>query len=267
MADLRTDIAALLLGDFTSEATAGFPTVRRIPATDAVKFLDYFATLSSADANALLGALARGHVIQFIPPSEVHREGSGSSQDDPALIRFREATRSGQFAYGLRYQDVRHVRTALRDPVSMRYMTETRSQLDFVPRDDPPIELMPEPDRLKVQTANAPLLRRLIDKAFAQLFSPQKSKQHGALNYTGSLGSTDLTVSVAFSNMYGQLHWSVTMPMSNPSLKATRVQDFWGAYAWNYLTEENAARSIDLLCERILYFVNLRERIEALPHH
>ena len=38
----------------------------------------------------------------------------------------------------------------------MRYMAETRSKLDFVPRDDPPSELMPEPDRLKVQTANAP---------------------------------------------------------------------------------------------------------------
>ena len=172
---------------------------------------------------------------------------------------------SGPFAYGLRYQDVRHVRTALRDPVSMRYMAETRSKLDFVPRDDPPRELMPEPDRLKVQTANAPLLRKLIDKAFAQLFAPRKTKQHGALNYAGSIGSTELTVSVIFSNMYGQLHWWVNMPMLNPNLKAARVQDFWGAYAWNYLTEENAPRSIDLLCERIVYFANLRERIDALP--
>ena len=47
MADLRTNIAALLLAGFRSEAEAGFPTVRRLPGTDAVKFLDYFVTLSS----------------------------------------------------------------------------------------------------------------------------------------------------------------------------------------------------------------------------
>src|SRR5262249_4936076 len=108
-------------------------------------------TLNSAEAAALLDALARGHAMQFFPPPAVQRE---LSQNDPALVRFHDATRSGQFAYGLRYQDVRHVRTALRDPVSMRYMAETRSKLDCGPGDDPPTELMPEPDRLKVQTAS-----------------------------------------------------------------------------------------------------------------
>lgn len=265
MADLRTNIAALLLADFKAEAEAGLPTVKRIPSSDAVKFLDYFATLNSAEAAALLDALARAHVIQFLPPSAVHQEDLERSEKDSALVQFRDATRSGHFAYGLRYQDVRHARTALRDPMSMRYMAETRSTLDFVPRDDPPSELMPEPDRLKVQTANAPLLRKLIDKAFAQLFAPRKTKLHGALSYAGSIGATELTVSVIFSNMYGQLHWWVSMPMLNPNLKAARVQDFWGAYAWDYLTEENAPRSIDLLCERIVYFANLRERIDALP--
>src|SRR5579863_8866253 len=234
MADLRTNIAALLLADFKAEAEAGFPTVRRIPSTEAVKFLDYFATLKSAEAAALLDALARGHAMQFFPPSVVHREGLELSESNSALVQFRDATRRSQFAYGLRCQDVRHVRTALRDPVSMRYMAETRSKLDFVPRDDPPSELMPEPDRLKAQTANAPLLRKLIDKAFAQLFAPRKTKQRGALNYAGSIGSTELTVSVIFSNMYGQLHWWVNMPMLNLNLnlKTVRVQDFWGAYAW-----------------------------------
>jgi len=42
------------------------------------------------------------------------------------------------------------------------------------------------------------------------------------------------------------------------------VEDFWGSRAWDYLTEENATRSIDLLCERIVYLVNLKERIDAL---
>ena len=266
MADLRTNIAALLRADFTAEADTGFPTVRRIPSTGAVKFLDHFATLKSAEAAALLDAFARAHALQFLPPPAVYREGPEVSEQDSALVQFRNATRTGQFAYGLRYQDFRMARTALKDPESMRHMAETRSKLDFVPRDDPPSELMPEPDRLKVQTAKAPLLRKLIDKAFAQLFAPRKIKQPGGtLQYAGSVGSTELTVSVIFSNMYGQLHWWINMRMLNPNLKAVRVQDFWGTYGWDYLTEENAPRSIDLLGERIVYLARLRERIDTLP--
>lgn len=265
MAELRTKIAALLRADFTAEADAGFPTVRRIPSTGAVKFIDYYATLKSAEAAALLDALARGHALQFFPPPAVYREGLELNENDPALVQFRNATRTGQFAYGLRYQDVRMAKATLKDPESMRHMAETRSKLDFVPRDDPPSELMPEPDRLKVQAAKAPLLRKLIDKAFAQLFAPTKTKRPGGmLQYAGPIQSTELTVSVTFSNMYGQLHWWVNMRMLNSNLKAHRVQDFWGTYGWDYLTEENAPRSIDLLCERIVYLAKLRERIDAL---
>jgi hypothetical protein len=265
-ADLRTNIAALLRADFAAEADAGFPTVRRIPSTDAVKFLEYFAMLKSDESAALLDALARAHAMQFFPPPAVYREGLELNEGDSALVELRNATRTGQFAYGLRYQDVRHVRTALRDPESMRHMAETRSKLDFVPRDDPPRELMPEPDRLKVQTAKAPLLRKLIDRSFAELFAPRKTKKPGGtLQYAGSIGSTELTVTVIFSNMYGQMHWWVKLRMLNPILRAGRVQDFWGTYGWDYLTEENAPRSIDLLCERIVYLARLRERIDALP--
>lgn len=266
MADLRTNIAALLHADFTAEADASFPTVRRIPSTEAIKFLDHFATLKSAEAAALLDALARAHALQFFPPPAVYHERQELNENDSALVQFRNTTRTGQFAYGLRYQDLRMARTALKDPESIQHMTETRSKLDFVPRDDPPKELMPEPDRLKVPTAKAPLLRKLIDKTFAELFAPSKTKQPGGtLQYAGSIGSTELTVSVIFSNMYGQLHWWVNMRMLNPDLKAIRVQDFWGTYGWDYLTEENAPRSIDLLCERIVYLAKLRERIDALP--
>ena len=68
MADLSTNIAALLRADFMAEAEAGFPTVRRVPSTDAVKFLDHFATLKSAEAATLLDALARAHALQVFRP-------------------------------------------------------------------------------------------------------------------------------------------------------------------------------------------------------
>ena len=265
MGDLQTSIAALLRADFTAEEEAGFPNVRRIPSTDAVKLVDYFATLDAAGGVALLNALAHGNALQFLLPPLAYREGLELSGGDPALTRYRDAMRSGHFAYGLRYQDIRMAKIVLKDRESMARMAETRSTLGFVPRDDPPTELMPEPDRLKVETAKAPLLRKLIEKAFAQLFSPSKSKLAGGeLRYTGRIESTELTVSVIFSNMYGQMHWWVNMKMANPNLRAIHVKDFWGHAGWDYLTEENAPRSIDLLCERIVLLANLRERIDNL---
>ena len=69
MADLRTNIATLLLADFKAEAEGGFPTVRPIPSTDAVKFLDYFAALNSAEAAALLDTLAHRTFAMSEPPS------------------------------------------------------------------------------------------------------------------------------------------------------------------------------------------------------
>jgi len=68
MADHRTNIAALLRADFTAETDADFPTVRRIPRTDAVKFLDHFATLKSTEAAALLDALPAPTHCSFFRP-------------------------------------------------------------------------------------------------------------------------------------------------------------------------------------------------------
>jgi hypothetical protein len=265
MADLLSSIAALLRADFAVEADAGFPTVKRIPSTETVKFLDYFAALEPDGRGPLLDAMARLGAMQFSPSPQVYQEALDLNARNAAMVQLRTALQSGHFAYGLRYVDLRMARAMLNDPETMARMAETRSTLDFEPRDDPPKELTPESDIRKIQSAKAPLLRKLMERAFAQLFSAQKSKLPGGeTRYAGSIGSTELTVSGDFSSRYAQLHWFVKMAMANPNLRAFRVEDFWGSRAWDYLTEENASRSIDLLCERIVYLVNLKERIDAL---
>jgi hypothetical protein len=265
MADLLSSIAALLRADFAVEADAGFPTVKRIPSTEAVKFFDYFAALEPGGRGPLLDAMGRLGAMQFFPPTLVYQEALDLNARNAAMLQLRTALQSGHFAYGLRYVDLRMARAMRNDPESMAHMAQTRSTLDFEPRDDPPKELSPESDIGKIQPAKAPLLRKLMEKAFAQLFSAQKSKLPGGeTRYAGSIGSTELTVSVIFSSRFAQLHWFVKMAMANPNLRAFRVEDFWGSRAWDYLTEENASRSIDLLCERIAYLVNLKERIDAL---
>ena len=265
MADLLSSIAALLRADFAVEADAGFPTVKRIPSTEAVKFVDYFAALEPDGPGPLLDAMARLGAMQFFPPPLVYQEALDLNARNAAILQLRAAQQSGPFAYGLRYVDLRMARAMLNDPESMARMAQTRSALDFEPRDDPLKDLTPESDIRKIQPAKAPLLRKLMEKAFAQLFPAQKSKLPGGeTRYAGSIGSTELTVSFFFTSRFAQLHWFVKMPMAKPNLRAFRVEDFWGSRAWDYLTEENASRSIDLLCERIVYLVNLKERIDTL---
>src|SRR5437899_12670653 len=104
------------------------------------------------------------------------------------------------------------VRAILNDPESMARMAQTRSTLDFRPRDDPPKELTPESDIRKIQAAKAPLLRKSIEKAFAQLFPAQKSKLPGGeTRYAGSMRSTEPPVSVDLSSRYAHLRWFVKM--------------------------------------------------------
>ena len=265
MADLLSGIAALLRANFTAEAEAGFPTVKRIPSTEAVKFLDYFAALEPGGRGPLLDAMSRLGAFQFFPPPLVRQQALDLNANNAALVRYRTTLQSGHFAYGLRYVEPRMAKAMLSDPEGMAHLVQTRAALDFQPRDDPPKVLTPEPDIRKLRTAKAPLLRKLIEQGFTRSFAVKKSKLPGGeTRYAGSLGSTELEVNVDFASRLAQLRWSVTMRMADPQLKAFRLEDFWGRMGWDYLTEENASRSIDLLSHRIEYLVNMKKRIDAL---
>lgn len=265
MDELLSNITALLRRDLADEADAGFPAVTRIPSTEAIKFLDYFAALDLDRRAALLDAMARLGALQFFPPPVISSDALDLTSNNPALLRYRNAQQSGDFAFGLRYVEPRMAKMMLMDPDGIAHREEVRSGLNFQPRDDPPKELVPDSDIRKVQPANAPLLRKLTEAAFAQLFSPRKTKLPGGeTRYAGSIGKTELTVTLDFASRLAQLRWHVTLTMANPNLSASRIEDFWARSGWDYLTEENASRSIDLLRERVEYLVQLKERIDRI---
>jgi hypothetical protein len=122
MADLLSSIAALLRADFATEADSGFPTAKRIPSTEAVKFLDYFAALEPDGRGPLLDAMARLGALQFCPSPLVYQEALDLNATNAAIMQFRTALQSGHFAYGLRYVDARMARAMLNDPETMARM-------------------------------------------------------------------------------------------------------------------------------------------------
>ncbi|HET7214755.1 MAG TPA: hypothetical protein VFL79_14270 [Terriglobia bacterium] len=179
MDDLLSRVITLIRNDLVSEAEGGFPAVTRTPSTEAIKFLDYFVGLDAAGRAALLDAMAQLGAVQFFPPPVISSDALGLTSNNPALLTYRSALQSGHFAYGLRYVEPRMAKLMLTDPDGIAHREEIRSGLDFQPRDDPPKELVSHLDLHNVKPAKAPLLRKLMEAAFARLFSPKKSKLPG----------------------------------------------------------------------------------------
>lgn len=264
-----SDIAALIRTELAQEAETGFPVLSRIPSTGIVKFLDHFATLAPADQASLLDALARAGSLHFFPAPLIAKAHEQLRTTDPAIIRLHGAMRSAVFAYGLRYVDLRIARAMLRDPESRAMMAQTRATLDFEPRDDLPEPLVGSTPLLDIQTIRAPELRKLLNPMLLKRLGAKPEKRPGGeLVYEGMIGNIPLRVSIIFSNLYAQMHYAVGWSVRERGFNARRLtyEVLWGSNTgWDYLTNENAARSIGLLDQLLLRLAALFERLLALP--
>ena len=160
------------------------------------------------------------------------------------------------------------MKAMLNDRMSVEMMAQTRATLDFIPRDDMPAVLVPDPDFTHLKPAKAPLLRKLIDKAFKEMFAEGKQKLPGGeTGYTGVFENTNITVWIDFAARGLQLRYGVSIPDETKTVFVSRLayEDLWGGgLGWDYLTEENAEASIDLMCELVARVVRLRNAILAL---
>lgn len=262
------EIAAVVRAEFAQEVEAGFPRLSRIPSTGVVQFLDNFAILEPSGRTALLDGLARIAALHFFPAPLIAKAHEQLRTTEPAILRFHDAMRSKPFSYGLRYLDVRMARAMLRDPESRAMMAQTRAALDFTPRDDLPEMLVGSTPLLEIETIRAPQLRKLLNPMLLKRLGAKPQKRFGELVYEGMIGDIPLRVSIIFSNLYAQMHYAVTWSAREQGLFAQRAtyEVFWGTnVGWNYLTEENAARSIDLLDELLLRLAQLFARVRDLP--
>ena len=119
---------------------------------------------------------------------------------NPAFVRYRQAMQSPPFTMGLRYVGLRMLKSMLVDRIAMEMMARTRATLDFIPRDDLPAPLVPDPELAHLKPAKAPLLRKLINEAFAESFATGKQKRPGGeTEYIGALEGTNIKVSITGS--------------------------------------------------------------------
>lgn len=266
---LFSGITALVRAELDQESAAGFPKLKRIPSTGIIRFLDYWESLPAGEHDPLIEALASLGTLHFFPAPLIAKTHDELRTTNPACLRMGAAMKSPQFAYGLRYEGLRMARAILNDPQSVEMMKKMRAGLDFEPRDDRPRELVGETDILQVRTAKAPLLRKLLKASLTPLLGAKGEKKPGGeIVYEGAIGRVPLKATISFSNLYAQMYYGVTIKMPERNILAFRVsyEAFWGTNeGWNYLTEENAPRSVELLCELVRTLAGFMERIAAMP--
>ncbi len=262
-------IAAVIHAEQAEEVAAGFPILHRIPSTGAIKLLDYLATLPPGEVASLLDAHARLGALSFFPAPLIARAHEHLRTTEPALERLGAAYQSQDFAYGLRYLDLRMHRAAMRDPQSVAELAKTRSTLDFQPRDDLPERLVGTTPITEVETVRAPALRKLLGEMLTRRQAMRAVKRPGGeLIYEGEIAEVPLRVSIIFSNLYAQMTYAAGWSAPERGLAAFRVTYemlFGVAGGWDYLTAENAPRSIELLEEMLLRLARLCKRVQALP--
>jgi hypothetical protein len=260
-------VRAILKAHMAEEAQAGFPNLSRTPSSSVIKFLDYATALAPTDLDSLLDAMAHGSAFGFFSPLLVRDSIMELTNTDPALLRYRAAMQSQEYSMGMRHQGLRMMKAMLNDPFSVKMIAETRAKLNFVPRDDLPPALVPDPDIAHLKPAKAPLTKKLFDRALKDLFATSKERVHGETVYTGSIDGVNLKVSVDFNAMGLQLRYGVTIPDETKTIWFWHrtYEDLWGAGpGWDYLTEENAEASVQLLCDQIAKLVRLRNTVMNL---
>jgi hypothetical protein len=265
--DSHSNIAAHLRSDFAAEARTGFALLTKLPCTSIIRFLDYFDSLNLAARDSLLDVLARLGAMKFFPVAQIGKECERLRTSDPAYVQFWAAMQSERYSAGLRYQGMKMTKMILADAESRAEMAKYRATLNWQPRDDSPKSLVRDSNLAHVTSAKAPLLRKLVGAALKGLFATETKKLPGGeTGYSGSMNNSSVTVWVDFGSMAAQLRYGVSVSNSPGKFSISRLsyEDLWVTnLGWDYLTEENAPSSIDILCERITYLVNLAERVAA----
>lgn len=239
---------AFLKGEFASEAAAGFPRLSRVPATNVFQFLDYFDSLAAPSRDDLLDALSIAASLN---------DGADIRPFSPAVERMRTVLAApGPLSGGWRYTGVRFLESVPRHAEfgGIDNWLGAYTGLALQPRAD----LLPE--TRSFVAAKAPLLRRLVTAVLTRRgFAP--TRLGGAMRY---LASSGVLVDCDFGSRMGQLRWL----SATGAIKATHglvelrwfsYEGLWGLRSdWDYLTEENAERCIEVLPSLIAEAIRLR---------
>jgi hypothetical protein len=261
-------IVSLILDHMHAEAGAGYPLLRRIPSTRATACFDYLESISTTELDELLEARARVAALGFLLTPPAQQKILELVNSNPALVKYREAMSRGPLTMGLRYQSIRMAKAVLSDAQSVAMMQQTRAALGYVPRDDAPVPLVNDSDVTNLHPAKAPQLKKLVKPLLQGLLGTREARMPGGtMKYDGVLDGTPVNVRVDYAARDVQMIYAVSIP--DPDRKVvvigTGYEHLFGiGGGWDYVTEENAERSVGLLPELLRRLLTLRSEVKRL---
>jgi len=104
-------------------------------------------------------------------------------------------------------------KAVLNDAQSVAMMQQTRSTLDYVPRDDAPVSLVNDADVTKLHPAKAPQLKKLVKPRLQSLLGAKEERMPGGtMKYDGALDGTPVKVRVDYAARDVQMIYAVSIP-------------------------------------------------------
>ena len=255
MTDMRADLVEWLRSEFTAEQNCGFERLKRIPDTRVVRFLDHFIDLDIEKQAALMAILVEWSSYNLIgtPPNPIYEQ-------------FVEATSFLNRISGLRYTGVSLLSGLAKEctfgalPAHFEARGCTGVALEL------PTNLVRSfADLVPVKPAR---LRRLVNSALAELFAPLVTDIGSEIwRYEGTLEGALVKLDIRFSGRMGrpQLAYNTAVrsegrALGSPNLCFESILGV-GLGQWDFITEENAERSVSLLIEFIAWLARLPERL------
>lgn len=221
-----------------TEVAGGFPLLSRVPQTRIIQLIDYAQALDAAGREALVAALAwRSTGIL-----------TGKGGDTAAFDRFLGVVgQPGPFTGGARYCPVRD-------------LADTR--LPTVPG----ATALPRPDLLPDASAMVPATARNLKPTVARVLTAAGfARQEGRIGASRFLSAEGTLVDLDFGARSAQLRYGVAVnaahladaPLSQVMFLSTELLMGGVPAGWDYLTEENTARSLAALPDLIATAVDL----------
>ncbi|MFQ3582260.1 MAG: hypothetical protein SNJ67_08750 [Chloracidobacterium sp.] len=259
--DQVTDSHGLLVewirNEFAAEQGAGFPRLKCIPDTRVVRFLDHFATLNAGEQSDLIAILADWSAHKF----------SRKAMLPATNERFKQATAFQNVTGGIRYTGVKLL-AGLQKSAKLGGLPawfQARGITGLAMQVPTPLAR----DMSDLVPVRLDTLGRQVKAAFARRFAAsERMFEPSFRQYRGRHGRVSLTITVRYRGdlLNAQLHYSVDVKDEEtdtaiPGLIFEGVLGGVGLGLWNYLTRENTARSVSLLCDLVEYVAEVPQRL------
>lgn len=257
MNNVRQELVNWLKAEFRAEQKSDFTVLRQVPDTRVIRFLDHYTSLDSAAQAALLEILVDWSSYGLIEPPP-----------NPVWQQYSNAVTLPGIGTGVRYTGVNLLAGLMKDAshngLEDFYRKQGVTGLAMIL----PKELIS--DLSMIIPVRIPTLRRMVKSAFTRLFSAEISDLGSEiLRYEGELNECRIRVQIRYSARMGrpQLEYGTEVHGKGRSIRTPSLcfESLLGVGfgRWDYITEENAERSVQLLAELVQWVARLPDRLPS----